>query len=194
MIRGWSKPLPYERDRDDQGIGTRNPDTGSFVYYNLAGAYDSNIALVLCDGTSRRNNLERLAEILQANGAARRQSRNQRSPSLRTRELDARRRADDEAKYALHDAVLGGGRSDRNKLARDVDLGVAAAELMLPEWSNDLGGKKALAAQETLFYCDRSVDSWATPMRSLGSSVCTTASCGTTKTATSRSPRIQWFF
>ena len=63
MIRGWSKPLSFEH-RDDQGIGTRNPDTGSFPYYNLAGAYDSNIALVLCDGTSRRDNLERLSEIL----------------------------------------------------------------------------------------------------------------------------------
>ncbi|MFK7897653.1 MAG: biotin/lipoyl-containing protein [Myxococcota bacterium] len=63
LIRGWSKPLDFEH-RDDQGIGTRNPDTGSFPYYNLAGAYDSNIALVLCDGTSRRDNLERLAEIL----------------------------------------------------------------------------------------------------------------------------------
>jgi len=63
VIKGWSKPLPFEH-RDDQGIGTRNPDTGTFPYYNLAGAYDSNIALVLCDGASRRDNLERLAEIL----------------------------------------------------------------------------------------------------------------------------------
>ncbi|MBJ22219.1 MAG: biotin carboxylase [bacterium] len=63
VIRGWSKPLSFEH-RDDQGIGTRNPDTGSFPYYNLAGAYDSNIALVLCDGESRRDNLERLSEIL----------------------------------------------------------------------------------------------------------------------------------
>lgn len=63
VVRGWSKPLPFEH-RDDQGIGTRNPDTGSFPYYNLAGAYDSNIALVLCDGSSRRDNLERLSEIL----------------------------------------------------------------------------------------------------------------------------------
>ncbi|MGY8736657.1 MAG: ATP-binding protein, partial [bacterium] len=63
VIRGWSKALPFEH-RDDQGIGTRNPDTGSFPYYNLAGAYDSNIALVLCDGKSRADNLERLAEIL----------------------------------------------------------------------------------------------------------------------------------
>jgi len=63
MIRTWSAPLDFEI-RDDQGIGTRNPDTGSFVYYNLAGAYDSNIALVLCSGDSRRHNLQRLAEIM----------------------------------------------------------------------------------------------------------------------------------
>ena len=49
MIRQWSAPLPYEI-RDDQGIGTRNPDTGSFMYYNLAGAYDSNITLILSHG------------------------------------------------------------------------------------------------------------------------------------------------
>jgi acetyl/propionyl-CoA carboxylase alpha subunit len=63
MIRSWSPPLSNEI-RDDQGIGTPNPDTGSFVYYNLAGAYDSNIALVLCPGDSRRDNLEALAEIM----------------------------------------------------------------------------------------------------------------------------------
>ncbi|MCA9614316.1 MAG: hypothetical protein KC586_16285, partial [Myxococcales bacterium] len=34
------------------------------VFYNLAGAYDSNIALVVTHGTARRDNLERLAEIL----------------------------------------------------------------------------------------------------------------------------------
>ena len=65
LIRGWSKPLEGEI-RFDQGIGTRNPDTGSFVYYNLAGAYDSNVALILCRGDGRRENLEALAEILRA--------------------------------------------------------------------------------------------------------------------------------
>jgi acetyl/propionyl-CoA carboxylase alpha subunit len=63
LIRSWSRPLDYEI-RDDQDIGARNPDTGSFVYYSLAGAYDSNIALVLTDGESRRHNLERMSEIL----------------------------------------------------------------------------------------------------------------------------------
>ena len=63
VIRGWSEPLPGEI-RFDQGIGTRNPDTGSFVWYNLAGAYDSNVALLLCDAPSRRENYQRMAEIL----------------------------------------------------------------------------------------------------------------------------------
>ncbi len=63
VIRGWSKPIPGEI-RFDQGIGTRNPDTGSFVWYNLAGAYDSNVALLLCDASTRRDNYERMAEIL----------------------------------------------------------------------------------------------------------------------------------
>jgi len=63
MIKGWSAPLEGEI-RYDQGIGTRNPDTGSFVYYNLAGAYDSNVALVLTSGTSRRENYEAMADVL----------------------------------------------------------------------------------------------------------------------------------
>ncbi|MDD9937991.1 MAG: biotin carboxylase [Myxococcales bacterium] len=63
LISTWSSPLP-EETRDDQGIGIRNPDTGAFVYYRLAGAYDSNIALVITHGDSREDNLQRLAEIL----------------------------------------------------------------------------------------------------------------------------------
>ena len=63
IVYRWSPPLPGEL-RDDQGIGTLNPDTGSFVFYNVAGAYDSNIALVITHGDSRRDNLERLHDIL----------------------------------------------------------------------------------------------------------------------------------
>jgi biotin carboxyl carrier protein len=63
LIRTWSKPLPDEI-RFDQGIGTLNPDTGSFIYYHLAGAYDSNIALLLTHGESRAENLARMIEIL----------------------------------------------------------------------------------------------------------------------------------
>jgi len=63
LIRSWSPPIEGEV-RFDQGIGERNPDTGSSVYYNLAGAYDSNIALVLTDGENRRDNYERMAEVL----------------------------------------------------------------------------------------------------------------------------------
>jgi acetyl/propionyl-CoA carboxylase alpha subunit len=63
IIYSWSPPLPDEV-RDDQGIGTHNPDTDAFVFYNVAGAYDSNIALVITHGDSRRDNLARLREIL----------------------------------------------------------------------------------------------------------------------------------
>jgi acetyl/propionyl-CoA carboxylase alpha subunit len=63
VIKTWSAPLPGEI-RFDQGIGLRNPDTGAYVWYNLAGAYDSNIALLLTDGASRRESYERMAEIL----------------------------------------------------------------------------------------------------------------------------------
>ncbi len=63
LIRSWSPPLADEL-RFDQGIGIRNPDTNSFVYYNVAGAYDSTIALVLTHGETRRANYERMAEVM----------------------------------------------------------------------------------------------------------------------------------
>ncbi|MDF3820505.1 biotin carboxylase N-terminal domain-containing protein [Leptospira sp. 96542] len=63
IIQNWSNPLP-EEIRDDQGICTRNPDTGAFVHYNLAGAYDSNVALLVSVGNSRKENLEVLGNIL----------------------------------------------------------------------------------------------------------------------------------
>ena len=63
LIKSWSDPIEGEI-RFDQGIGTRNPDTGAFVFYNLAGAYDSNIALVLSSGENRDDNLQSMAEIL----------------------------------------------------------------------------------------------------------------------------------
>jgi len=44
LIRFWSRPIEGEI-RDDQGICLPNPDTGLFMRYRVAGAYDSNIAL-----------------------------------------------------------------------------------------------------------------------------------------------------
>lgn len=63
LIEWWSPPLPDEI-RDDQGISEHNPDTGSFVKYKLAGAYDSNIALILTYGDDRLDSYERLSEIV----------------------------------------------------------------------------------------------------------------------------------
>ncbi|MFP6663638.1 MAG: biotin carboxylase N-terminal domain-containing protein, partial [Deltaproteobacteria bacterium] len=60
LIKAWTAPLDGEI-RYDQGIGARNPDTGSFVYYNLAGAYDSNVALVLTAAKNRRENFLAMA-------------------------------------------------------------------------------------------------------------------------------------
>ena len=146
VVRGWSRPLPFEH-RDDQGIGTRNPDTGSFPYYNLAGAYDSNIALVLCDGSSRRDNLERLSEIL-------------RRMELRGDNLET----SVPLHYGLVNWTLGvepmmkpntrfmtpylAAVGALETLARDIDLPFAAGQL-LGRLSNP-SAKKALAAQETL--------------------------------------------
>jgi biotin carboxyl carrier protein len=63
VVLSWSPPLPDEL-RDDQGVGIRNPDTGTFMPYRLAGAYDSNIALVVTHGSSRADSFQRLAERL----------------------------------------------------------------------------------------------------------------------------------
>jgi acetyl/propionyl-CoA carboxylase alpha subunit len=52
MIRYWSKPIEGEI-RDDQGICMPNPDTDMFMRYKVAGAYDSNIALLLTKGEDR---------------------------------------------------------------------------------------------------------------------------------------------
>ena len=63
VIEYWSPPAPGEI-RDDQGISLPNRDSGHFVRYRISGAYDSNIALLLCDGDNRRALLERMDGIL----------------------------------------------------------------------------------------------------------------------------------
>ncbi len=63
VISHWSAPGAGEI-LDEQGICTRNPDTGAFVRYTLSGAYDSNIALLLTAGASRRDSYAAMAEAL----------------------------------------------------------------------------------------------------------------------------------
>lgn len=63
QIEYWSDAQPGEI-RDDQGISLHNPDTDVFMKYHLAGAYDSNIALLLTTGEDRTDSYHRLAEIL----------------------------------------------------------------------------------------------------------------------------------
>ncbi len=65
MIRYWSKPIEGEI-RDDQGISMLNPDTGVFMKYKVAGAYDSNIALLLTKGEDRLESYEKMSEVLRA--------------------------------------------------------------------------------------------------------------------------------
>ncbi len=62
-IRYWSKPIEGEI-RDDQGICSPNPDTDQFMRYHLAGAYDSNIALLLTKGGDRFDSYEDLSRVL----------------------------------------------------------------------------------------------------------------------------------
>jgi len=63
LVENWSDATQHEI-RDDQGICLHNPDTDVFMAYHLAGAYDSNIALLLTVGENRLNSFERLAEVL----------------------------------------------------------------------------------------------------------------------------------
>lgn len=63
VITMWSDPVEGEI-RDDQGICLRNPDTDVFMKYHLAGAYDSNIALLLTTGDSRPVTFRLMSEVL----------------------------------------------------------------------------------------------------------------------------------
>ncbi|MCU0657262.1 MAG: biotin carboxylase [Polyangiaceae bacterium] len=63
VIHSWTDAIEGEI-RDDQGICVKNPDTGMFMHYRLAGAYDSNIALLVTARESRQEAYEHLGEIL----------------------------------------------------------------------------------------------------------------------------------
>ncbi|NQX89292.1 MAG: biotin carboxylase [Halioglobus sp.] len=63
VIESWSDAVDGEI-RDDQGISLHNPDTDVFIKYTLAGAYDSNIALLLTVGETRLDTYEKLAETI----------------------------------------------------------------------------------------------------------------------------------
>jgi acetyl/propionyl-CoA carboxylase alpha subunit len=63
VITKWSDPIDGEI-RDDQGISMHNPDTDVFMKYTLAGAYDSNIALLLTTGNDRLATYQRMSEVL----------------------------------------------------------------------------------------------------------------------------------
>lgn len=65
IIHNWSAPIDGEI-RDDQGISVANPDTGHFMTYSVAGAYDSNIALLLTNGVDREESYKRLASVLRS--------------------------------------------------------------------------------------------------------------------------------
>ena len=63
IIKKWSNPIEGEI-RDDQGISMHNPDTDMFMQYRLAGAYDSNIALLLTVGFDRLSTYQNMAEVI----------------------------------------------------------------------------------------------------------------------------------
>ena len=63
VIESWSDAIDGEI-RDDQGISLHNPDTDVFMKYTLAGAYDSNIALLLTVGDTRLETYQQMAETI----------------------------------------------------------------------------------------------------------------------------------
>ena len=63
LIESWSNAVPGEI-RDDQGISVHNPDTDLFMPYYLAGAYDSNIALLLTTGAGRDETFAEMLDVL----------------------------------------------------------------------------------------------------------------------------------
>ena len=63
VIESWSDAIEGEI-RDDQGISLHNPDTDVFMKYTLAGAYDSNIALLLTVGDTRMQAYQQMAEAI----------------------------------------------------------------------------------------------------------------------------------
>lgn len=65
IIDHWSDAQKGEI-RDDQGISLHNPDTDVFMKYHLAGAYDSNIALLLTVGENRLDTYDAMAEVLRS--------------------------------------------------------------------------------------------------------------------------------
>ncbi|HEY5658458.1 MAG TPA: biotin/lipoyl-containing protein, partial [Myxococcota bacterium] len=146
VIHDWSEPIEGEI-RFDQGIGARNPDTGAFVYYNLAGAYDSNIALVLTDGETRRDSYARMAEIL-------------RRTALRGEDLQTNL----PVHYGLINWFLGRGPMAEpdtrfmtsylaavgalQRVVRDVDLELAMRELLAQQ--PDDAAREVLERKETL--------------------------------------------
>ncbi len=63
VIESWSD-ASHGEIRDDQGISLHNPDTDVFMKYTLAGAYDSNIALLLTVGNTRLHTYQQMAETI----------------------------------------------------------------------------------------------------------------------------------
>lgn len=67
VIEFWSD-ASHGEIRDDQGISLHNPDTDVFMKYTLAGAYDSNIALLLTVGNTRLDTYRQMAETIRRTG------------------------------------------------------------------------------------------------------------------------------
>ena len=188
MIRSWSKPLSYEI-RDDQGIGTRNPDTGSFVYYNLAGAYDSNIALILTDGSSPGRHPGAHVRDPAPDGPAREGSAHEPARAVRPHQLAAGRRADAEAGHGLPHALAGGGGR-----AAGARRATSTSRSRSPRWgrSRRTGTPGRSSPPRRRCCCVPSTACCGIRTGSRASSGATADGCGRSTRARSGSPTIRW--
>ena len=121
MIDFWSDAIEGEI-RDDQGISLHNPDTDVFMKYTLAGAYDSNIALLLTVGENRLDTYQRMAETIRRTTHARPRPGHQPGVPLRPGELVYRPEHQRPADHALHRALPDRGGRAQAPRPTSIDL------------------------------------------------------------------------
>ena len=148
VIVSWSEPIA---GRDPRRPGHRHPRTptpSSFMRYNLAGAYDSNIALLLTAGESRTRRARAPGRDPAPHRAARRRPRDQPAGPLRPAELVPRPRRDGEADDAVHELLPRGGR--RARQGRRATSTSSTRWTALLERADDREARAVLELKQTL--------------------------------------------
>ncbi len=104
--------------RDDQGISIKNPDTGLFMRYRLAGAYDSNVALLLATGAGPRRELAAAGRDLPTHHDPRHRPRHQPRVPLRHPDLVPVPRPVGQADHPVRGAVPDARRASSRRRRR----------------------------------------------------------------------------